>query len=44
MAEAFGWEVPVHVHCPLITNEEHQKLSKRAAVISSYEDLIHRDS
>ena len=23
--EAFGWEVPVYVHCPLITNEEHQE-------------------
>ena len=28
--EAFGWEVPIYVHCPLITNEEHQKLSKRS--------------
>ncbi len=37
--EAFGWEVPVYVHCPLITNEEHQKLSKRSGH-SSYEDLI----
>ena len=36
---AFGWEVPVYVHCPLITNEEHQKLSKRSGH-SSYEDLI----
>ena len=24
--EAFGWEVPVYVHCPIITNEEHKKL------------------
>ena len=37
--EAFGWQVPVYVHCPLITNEEHQKLSKRSGH-SSYEDLI----
>ncbi|MCI9635646.1 MAG: glutamate--tRNA ligase [Hungatella sp.] len=37
--EAFGWEVPVYVHCPLITNEEHKKLSKRSGH-SSYEDLI----
>lgn len=37
--EAFGWDVPVYVHCPLITNEEHQKLSKRSGH-SSYEDLI----
>lgn len=37
--EAFGWEVPVYVHCPLITNEEHKKLSKRCGH-ASYEDLI----
>ena len=37
--DAFGWEVPVYVHCPLITNKEHQKLSKRSGH-SSYEDLI----
>ncbi|MCI9297525.1 MAG: glutamate--tRNA ligase [Lachnospiraceae bacterium] len=37
--EAFGWDVPVYVHCPLITDEEHNKLSKRCGH-SSYEDLI----
>ncbi|MBR1391935.1 MAG: glutamate--tRNA ligase [Lachnospiraceae bacterium] len=37
--EAFGWEVPVYVHCPLITDENHQKLSKRSGH-SSFEDLI----
>ena len=37
--EAFGWEVPEYIHCPLITNEEHKKLSKRSGH-SSYEDLI----
>ena len=37
--EAFGWEVPVYVHCPLITNEEHQKLSKRSGH-ASFEDLM----
>ncbi len=37
--DAFGWEVPVYVHCPLITDEEHKKLSKRSGH-SSYEDLI----
>ncbi len=37
--DAFGWDVPVYVHCPLITNEEHKKLSKRSGH-SSYEDLI----
>ncbi len=37
--EAFGWEVPVYVHCPLITDETHHKLSKRSGH-SSFEDLI----
>ena len=37
--EAFGWEVPVYVHCPLITNEEHKKLSKRSGH-ASFEDLV----
>lgn len=37
--EAFGWEVPRYVHCPLITDEEHHKLSKRCGH-SSYEDLV----
>ena len=37
--EAFGWDIPTYVHCPLITNEEHQKLSKRSGH-SSYEDLL----
>ncbi len=37
--EAFGWEEPKYIHCPLITNEQHQKLSKRSGH-SSYEDLI----
>ena len=36
---AFGWEEPVYVHCPLITDENHQKLSKRSGH-ASYEDLI----
>ena len=36
--EAFGWEVPVYIHCPLITDEEHKKLSKRSGH-SSFEDL-----
>lgn len=36
---AFGWEVPVYVHCPLITDEFHKKLSKRSGH-SSFEDLI----
>lgn len=37
--EAFGWEVPKYIHCPLITDEDHHKLSKRSGH-SSYEDLI----
>lgn len=37
--EAFGWEVPVYIHCPTITNEEHKKLSKRSGH-SSFEDLL----
>ena len=37
--EAFGWEIPTYIHCPLITNEEHKKLSKRSGH-SSYEDLL----
>ena len=37
--DAFGWKVPVYVHCPTITNEEHKKLSKRSGH-SSFEDLL----
>ena len=37
--EAFGWEIPVYVHCPLITDAEHRKLSKRCGH-SSFEDLL----
>ncbi len=37
--EAFGWEVPTYIHCPLITDEEHKKLSKRSGH-SSFEDLL----
>ena len=37
--EAFGWEPPVFVHLPLITDEEHHKLSKRSGH-SSFEDLV----
>lgn len=36
---AFGWEPPVFVHLPLITDEEHHKLSKRSGH-SSFEDLV----
>ena len=37
--QAFGWEPPVFVHLPLITDEEHHKLSKRSGH-SSFEDLV----
>ena len=37
--QAFGWQEPVYVHCPLITDENKKKLSKRSGH-SSYEDLI----
>lgn len=37
--EAFGWDVPVYVHVPLITDENHKKLSKRSGH-ASYEDLL----
>lgn len=37
--EAFGWEVPVYVHLPLITDENHKKLSKRSGH-ASFEDLL----
>lgn len=37
--EAFGWEIPTYVHCPLIMDEDHKKLSKRCGH-SSFEDLI----
>lgn len=37
--EAFGWEIPIYVHLPLLTDENHKKLSKRSGH-SSFEDLI----
>ncbi len=37
--EAFGWEVPVYVHLPLITDENHKKLAKRSGH-ASFEDLL----
>lgn len=37
--EAFGWKPPKYVHLPLITDENHKKLSKRCGH-SSFEDLI----
>ncbi len=37
--DAFGWEIPTYIHLPLITNEEHKKLSKRSGH-ASFEDLL----
>ncbi len=32
--KAFGWEIPVHAHMPLLVNHEKQKLSKRKGDVS----------
>ncbi|WML34556.1 glutamate--tRNA ligase [Clostridium sp. OS1-26] len=37
--EAFGWEVPVYVHCPPIMKDAQHKLSKRNGD-ASFEDLV----
>ncbi|WP_040212096.1 glutamate--tRNA ligase [Clostridium polynesiense] len=37
--EAFGWEVPIYVHCPPIMKDAQHKLSKRNGD-ASYQDLI----
>ncbi len=37
--EAFGWEVPVYVHCPPIMKDAQNKLSKRNGD-ASYQDLM----
>ena len=37
--DAFGWKSPIYIHLPLITDENHKKLSKRSGH-SSFEDLI----
>lgn len=37
--DAFGWEIPIYVHLPLIQNENKQKLSKRLGD-KSFEDLL----
>ena len=37
--QAFGWEIPEYVHCPIITDENHKKLAKRGGA-SSFEDLM----
>ncbi len=37
--EAFGWEIPVYVHCAPIMKDEHHKLSKRNGDASFF-DLV----
>lgn len=37
--EAFGWEVPIYVHCPPIMKDVHNKLSKRNGD-ASFQDLV----
>ncbi len=37
--EAFGWEIPVYVHLPLMLNQSGAKLSKRKGD-ASFEDLL----
>lgn len=37
--EAFGWKVPIYVHCPPIMKDAHNKLSKRNGD-ASFEDLL----
>lgn len=39
--EAFGWDVPVYVHCPPIMKDAQQKLSKRNGD-ASFGDLIEK--
>ena len=37
--QAFGWEVPVYIHCPPVMKDAHNKLSKRNGD-ASYQDLV----
>ncbi|AWI04327.1 glutamate--tRNA ligase [Clostridium drakei] len=39
--EAFGWDVPIYVHCPPIMKDTHHKLSKRNGD-ASFEDLMEK--
>ncbi len=39
--EAFGWNVPVYVHCPPIMKDAQHKLSKRTGD-ATYEDLLNK--
>lgn len=37
--QAFGWDIPVYVHCPIITDTNHKKLAKRDGS-ASFQGLI----
>lgn len=37
--EAFGWDIPVYIHCPPVMKDATQKLSKRNGD-ASFEDLL----
>jgi glutamyl-tRNA synthetase len=39
--QAFGWQVPIYVHCPPIMKDAQQKLSKRNGD-ASFQDLIEK--
>lgn len=39
--KAFGWEIPVYIHCPPVMKDASNKLSKRNGD-ASYEDLINK--
>lgn len=39
--EAFGWDIPIYVHCPPIMKDQQHKLSKRNGD-ASFEDLINK--
>ncbi len=37
--KAFGWDIPVYVHCPAVMRDAHNKMSKRHGD-PSFEDLL----
>lgn len=39
--QAFGWDVPIYIHCPPVMKDEKHKLSKRNGD-ASYQDLINK--
>lgn len=39
--QAFGWDIPVYIHCPPVMKDEKHKLSKRNGD-ASYQDLINK--